>query len=251
MNTLSLRLKILFGVEIIAGARVLLFTIPVIISKKTSGVAFPYSVDDWFVLVLSYASALYCIVGIAAICGHKLGKIFHYLAAIVVLFLNAFLLKFIAGRGGEAALIHYTPLIFAMFVTVCVALSKDMKSLTAWKSILVVDDDETLLKTIRPILMKEGYSVLTAATGETGYNVAINQKPDLIILDVILPGIKGRELCQKIKTTPETKDIPVIFLTAKFSEDDVKAELEAGASAHLTKPIEQKVLFSTIKKFLK
>ena len=69
---------------------------------------------------------------------------------------------------------------------------------------------------------------------------------DLIILDVIMPGIKGRELCKRIKTNDELKDIPVIFLTVKNSEDDIKAELEAGALAHLTKPVKPAEFLKTI-----
>lgn len=116
----------------------------------------------------------------------------------------------------------------------------------AWKCILVVDDDEGIIKTIRPMLMTNGYSVLTASTGEDGIQVARVQGPDLIILDVILPGIKGRDVCKKLKSDPKTKNIPVVFLTAKDSEDDVEAEKEAGGVSHLTKPINAKELLSII-----
>lgn len=115
-----------------------------------------------------------------------------------------------------------------------------------WRSILVVDDDETLLKTVRHILMSHGYSVLTATTGESGMQIANNQNPDLIILDVILPGIKGREVCTRLKANDATKDIPVVFLTAKDSSDDVKAEMEAGAVTHITKPVEPKTLITVV-----
>lgn len=117
---------------------------------------------------------------------------------------------------------------------------------TAWKSILVVDDDEGIVKTVRPILMTNGYSVLTALTGEEGLQIAFVQKPDLIILDVILPGMKGREVCRKLKADSRTRNIPVVFLTSKDSPDDVRAEKEAGAVAHLTKPINPKELIATI-----
>ena len=119
-----------------------------------------------------------------------------------------------------------------------------------WKSILIVDDDEALVKTVRPILIANNYAVLTAVTGEDGLHIAKNQKPDLIILDVILPGIKGRELCRKIRADEATKHIPVVFLTAKESDDDIKAEIAAGAQAHLTKPVDNKMLIATIEKVL-
>ena len=71
-----------------------------------------------------------------------------------------------------------------------------------------------------------------------------------ILLDVILPGIKGREVCRKLKEDETTKDIPVIFLTAKDSPDDVKAEKEVGGEEHLTKPVTSKVLVSAVNKIL-
>ena len=118
------------------------------------------------------------------------------------------------------------------------------------KSILVVDDDEGLLKTVQRILLSNGFSVLTAASGEKGMQIAKLQKPDLIILDVILPGIKGRDLCQQLKDDSETRKIPVIFLTAKDSPDDVKAEMEAGGISHLTKPVSSHHLLTEIRKIL-
>jgi CheY-like chemotaxis protein len=117
-----------------------------------------------------------------------------------------------------------------------------------WISVLVVDDDEALIKTVRPILTRRKYSVLSATSGEEGLQIVEKQKPDMVILDVILPGIKGREVCKRIKSNPLTHHIPIIFLTAKDSQDDVAAELEAGAEAHLTKPVNAKVLISTLQR---
>lgn len=119
-----------------------------------------------------------------------------------------------------------------------------------WQSLLVIDDDQTQIKMIRPILMSYGYSVLFAETGELGLQIAETQKPDLILLDVILPGIKGREVCERLKKNDTTKDIPVVFVTVKDSSDDIKAEMEAGAHAHLTKPINVKSLISTVQRIL-
>lgn len=118
------------------------------------------------------------------------------------------------------------------------------------KCVLVVDDDAALLKSVKPILLNNGYSVLTAMTGEKGMQIAKKQKPDLILLDVILPGIKGRQVCAKLKDDSDTQMIPVIFVTAKDSPDDVKAELAAGAIAHITKPFNTAKLLEEIKKVL-
>jgi CheY-like chemotaxis protein len=114
------------------------------------------------------------------------------------------------------------------------------------KKILLVDDDPGQHMVIVPILSKAGYSTISAKNGEQALHLALNARPDLIILDVIMPGIKGRDLCKKIKAYDVLKDIPVIFLTAKDSEDDVKAELEAGAIAHLTKPVNPDDILKTI-----
>jgi len=121
----------------------------------------------------------------------------------------------------------------------------------AWnRSILVIDDDETVSKVVRPILFSYGFSVLAADTGEDGLQIAKKQKPDLILLDVILPGLKGRDVCVKLKEDPLTKDIPVVFLTAKDSPEDIEAEKKVGSSGHLTKPIHAKTLIEMIQDVL-
>jgi len=118
------------------------------------------------------------------------------------------------------------------------------------KSILVVDDDELIHKLVRPILLSHGYAVLAASSGEEGLQIARRQKPDLILLDVILPGLKGRDMCAKLKEDPQTKDIPVVFLTAKDSPEDIEAEKKVGSSGHLTKPVNAKILVETIQGIL-
>jgi len=114
------------------------------------------------------------------------------------------------------------------------------------KKILLIDDDPGVHVVIVPILSKAGYSAVSAKNGEQALHLALNERPHLIIMDVIMPGIKGRDLCKKIKAYDVLKDIPVIFLTAKDSEDDVKAELEAGAITHLTKPVNPTDLLQAI-----
>ena len=120
----------------------------------------------------------------------------------------------------------------------------------SYKKILVVDDDKGVLKVMKASLGNFGFEVLTAETGEAGLAVARARKPDLIILYVIIPGIKGREVCARLKQDEATKHIPVVFLTAKNSPDDIQAELEAGAVAHLTKPLDPQAVLAEVQKAL-
>lgn len=118
------------------------------------------------------------------------------------------------------------------------------------KKVLVIDDDKGFLKMVRANLINNGFDVLTADTGEKGIQLAQKKNPDLIVLDVLLPGIKGREVCVKLKQDKTTSPIPVMFLTAKDSPDDVKAEMEVGAVTHLTKPVDLKKFILEIKHIL-
>lgn len=118
------------------------------------------------------------------------------------------------------------------------------------KRVLLIDDERTLHAILKNVLASHGFEVFSAMTGEEGLGLAASCKPDLILLDVIMPTIKGRDVCKRLKADPLTRDIPVIFLTAKYSEDDVRAELEVGAVAHVTKPVNSMHLLSLIKKTL-
>ncbi|NTV29518.1 MAG: response regulator [Candidatus Omnitrophica bacterium] len=118
------------------------------------------------------------------------------------------------------------------------------------KKILVIDDEKMLHTMLKSIFASYGFEVISAFTGEEGLVEAVAKKPDLVILDVLMPGIKGREVCKRLKADPVTRDIPVLFLTAKDSEEDVQAELEAGAVGHVTKPINSMALLRQVKKIL-
>ena len=118
------------------------------------------------------------------------------------------------------------------------------------KKILLVDDDAGVHFIATPILTRQGYDVISAKTGEQGLQLALDHRPDLIILDVILPGIKGREVCARLKKNPKTQNIPVVFLTAKNSPDDIKAELELGAVAHITKPLDSHKVLEEVRHIL-
>jgi len=117
--------------------------------------------------------------------------------------------------------------------------------------ILLIDDDKGLLQLLSQRLSRQGYITLMAETGERGLALARDQSPDLILLDVILPGIKGREVCVRLKEDQLTQDIPVIFLTVKDTPDDIAAEIAAGAVAHITKPVDFRRLTAEIKKYIR
>lgn len=115
------------------------------------------------------------------------------------------------------------------------------------RSILVIDDEKDIQKLLRYNLEKEGYQVLAAKTGEEGLELARQKKPDLIVLDLMLPGMDGLEICKILKADKNTKNIPVLMLTAKGSEVDQVVGLELGASDYLTKPFSVKILLARLK----
>jgi two-component system alkaline phosphatase synthesis response regulator PhoP len=116
--------------------------------------------------------------------------------------------------------------------------------------ILIVDDEEDVLELVRYHLDKNGYKVDTAASGEEAISEARKKSPDLIILDLMLPGIDGLEVCKKLKSDLKTEPIPIIMLTAKGEESDIVTGLELGAEDYLTKPFSPKVLIARIRRIL-
>ncbi len=125
-----------------------------------------------------------------------------------------------------------------------------MTSDTKLKRILIVDDDPTIIKMLDVRLTENGYSVITAIEAAEGLQTAIDVHPDLIILDVMMPIINGYNFCKLLKSEEGKKHIPVIFLTARDTEEDIKIGQEMGAEAYLTKPVNIKELLDTIEKFL-
>ncbi len=103
------------------------------------------------------------------------------------------------------------------------------------KKILFVEDEMALQKTFKDILNEEGYEMLSAFDGEIGLRLSKEKKPDLILLDLILPKIDGFEFLEKLKADPETKDIPVIILTNLERTEDIERALELGATTYLVK----------------
>lgn len=119
------------------------------------------------------------------------------------------------------------------------------------KTILIVEDEEDILALIHYNLTREGYKVLTATSGEQGVELACEQHPDLIILDLMLPGIDGLQVCRDLKQREGTRHIAVIMLTAKGEEADIVTGLELGASDYVTKPFSPRVLLARIKAVLR
>ena len=113
--------------------------------------------------------------------------------------------------------------------------------------ILVVDDEEDILELVRYNLAGEGYEVLCAETGEQAIKMAGLEQPDLIVLDLMLPGINGIEAAKVLKNDPRTCHIPVIMLTAKGEEADVVSGLEVGADDYVTKPFSPRILNARVK----
>ncbi len=119
-------------------------------------------------------------------------------------------------------------------------------------TILLVDDEPKIVFLTRMILEKKGHRILVAEDGEECMRVLENERPDLILLDVMLPGDDGWEICRKIKENNDIKDIPVVMFTVCGEEDSVEKSLEyARADAHITKPFEMKELLNVVNGFLK
>ncbi|OGL41719.1 MAG: DNA-binding response regulator [Candidatus Schekmanbacteria bacterium RBG_13_48_7] len=119
------------------------------------------------------------------------------------------------------------------------------------ESILIIEDESDILELTRYNLSKEGYNVTGAASGEDGLKLARINHPDLIILDLMLPGIDGLSACKLLKNDPKTSDIPVMMLTAKVEESDVVSGLELGADDYVTKPFSPKVLIARVRTILR
>ena len=110
--------------------------------------------------------------------------------------------------------------------------------MTDKKRILVVDDTKDILLLVSRRLQSWGYEAITAASGEEGLHLAEEQAPDLILLDIMMPKMKGRDVCARLKANPKTQKIPVIFLTALGLADHVKAGMDLGADDYIVKPFE-------------
>ena len=118
-------------------------------------------------------------------------------------------------------------------------------------NILVVDDEEDLLELVRYTLAKEGHSVTCVDTGEKAVDSVRQSLPDLIVLDLMLPGIDGLEVCRRLKGDLKTREVPIIMLTAKSEERDVITGLDGGADDYVTKPFSPRVLLARVKSLMR
>ena len=118
------------------------------------------------------------------------------------------------------------------------------------KRILVVEDQEDNRRIVRDLLTSAGYEMIEAATGEDGVAMAETHRPDLILMDIQLPGLDGYEATRRIKANPALRQIPIIAVTSyALSGDDVKAR-QAGCDAYVAKPFSPRALLAKIREFL-
>jgi two-component system alkaline phosphatase synthesis response regulator PhoP len=120
------------------------------------------------------------------------------------------------------------------------------------KRILIIEDDKDIVEAVRYNLEKEkGFSVRAAHSGEEGLELAFQLKPQLIILDIGLPGFNGYELCRRLRRDPETREVPILMLTARVTESDKVLGLELGADDYVTKPFGIRELVARVKAALR
>ena len=115
------------------------------------------------------------------------------------------------------------------------------------RKILVVDDDQTITVLLKKYLEKNGYEAMVINEASEGLELAMTRKPDLIILDVMMPIINGFNFCRLLKAEEDSKDIPIIFLTSRNKLKDIEIGLEMGAEAYLIKPLNIEELLKTIR----
>ena len=118
-------------------------------------------------------------------------------------------------------------------------------------TILVIDDEPDLVELVEFNLKKDGYEVIVAKNGQSGLEIAQKHVPDLIVLDLMMPGIDGLEVCRQLRGDPRTKQIPMIMLTAKSAEADRIVGLELGADDYVTKPFSPRELVARVRALLR
>ncbi len=119
------------------------------------------------------------------------------------------------------------------------------------EKILIVEDEKDIIKMLEYNLKKEGFKVIDARDGEDALDLAMREYPDLILLDLMLPGIDGLEVCKSLKKETKTASIPIIMLTAKSQESDKVVGLELGADDYISKPFSPRELIARIKAVLR
>ena len=123
--------------------------------------------------------------------------------------------------------------------------------MTKREKIVVIEDEADILEVLHYNLKREGYLVVTSRDGEEGYAKVRRENPDLVLLDLMLPGLDGLEICKRLQSDPVTAPIPVIMVTAKGEERDVVLGLQLGADDYVTKPFSPKELVARVKAVLR
>lgn len=118
------------------------------------------------------------------------------------------------------------------------------------KKILIVEDEESLLKLESILLTSKGYEVHGVGDGQAALDAVTRIKPDLVLLDIMLPEIDGFEVCRRIKSNNDTRHIPVVMLTAKKSREDMARGEQVGADWYITKPFKSAMVIETIQRFV-
>jgi two-component system phosphate regulon response regulator PhoB len=152
------------------------------------------------------------------------------------------------GTAEEAVPLPVFPLIQGNMGIVKLSVGLDRM---AKEKILIVEDEEDIRELVVHNLNSEGYTARGVATGEEGLEEVRKVPPDLIVLDLMLPGISGLDVCRLLKTDSDTEQIPILMLTAKSGEADIVAGLEVGADDYVTKPFSPRVLVARIRTVLR
>ncbi len=118
------------------------------------------------------------------------------------------------------------------------------------KKALIIEDDSDILEDLTYLLKIMGFAVVSSSSGMDGVRKAIEEKPQLILMDIMMPVMDGREATRRIRSNPKTKDIPILATTALFNESDLSSCIEAGCSDYLIKPFSFQELQEKIHKFI-
>ena len=118
------------------------------------------------------------------------------------------------------------------------------------KKILVIEDNAINLRMVSYALTKQGYEVITATNGLIGFKKINEEHPDLVILDIMLPGLDGYDICERVRMNPETEKLPIIMTSGKTLQDDKDIGMRLGASVYLTKPVPPSEMLTNVKSLL-
>lgn len=118
------------------------------------------------------------------------------------------------------------------------------------KKILIIEDDRSTARLTEYTLQQEGYEVIVVGDGFEGLRLALAEHVDLVVLDIMLPGLDGYELCYRLRQRPETTDVPVLMISAKARPEDKEIGLKVGADDYLTKPVDPSEILAKVKALL-